>query len=321
MENENDAKSQSSCTPQVEESPMTKSPAVVRLTPSAYAIARLVAACGTLVFAAACGDRSSPTAPDGPLQQRILGMVTDEVRRPLSGATIRVLDGPMAGTPTATTDASGRFELYGTTTGTVTLQVNRAGFKSASHTTRWQPPINGGIEVIRLGSEEQPAFHLDPGEYSVTISMDPATARDVGPLPPCAGFPSEMMSRTYKATIAESSHSSFDRAVSLEGPTVFSNSEFGFLIGTQFIGFEIEYPFTEELSGYRYLNIIGNAPASEPVTVSGPAVSIPFSALFQYCELNAPARRGWENCQHASTVRFHACGSNGARMVFTRRRD
>ena len=282
-------------------------------------IARLVATCASLVFAAACDGRSSPTAADAPLQQRILGMVTDEVRQPLSGATIRVLDGPMAGTPTATTDASGRFEFYSTTPGTVTLQVNRAGFKSAIHTTRWQPTVNGAIEVIRLESQEKPAFQLDPGEYTVTISMDPAAARDLGTLPPCAGFPSEMMSRTYKATIAEGSHSSFDKAVSLEGPTVFSNSEFGFSSGAQFIGFEIEYPFTEELPGFRYLNIIGNAPTSEPVTVSGPAVSIPFSALFQYCELNAPARRGWENCQHASTVRFHACASNSARMVFTRR--
>ena len=230
---------------------MTKSPAGVRLTPCAYAIARLVATCASLVLAAGCDGRSSPTAADGPLQQRILGMVSDEVRRSLSGATIRVLDGPMAGTPTVTTDASGRFELYSTTPGTVTLQVNRAGFKSALHTTRWQPAINVAIEWIGLESRARQAFQLDPGEYTVTISMNPAAASDIGSLPPCAGFPSEMMSRTYKATIAESSHSSFDKAVSLEGPTVFSNSEFGFLLGAQFIGFEIEYPFTEELSGFR----------------------------------------------------------------------
>ena len=289
------------------------------MTPSAYAIARVVATCASLVLAAACGGRSSPTAAGGPLQLRIEGMVTDEVRRPLSGATIRVLDGPLAGTPTATTVASGRFELYSTTWGTVTLQVNHAGFTSAIHTAQWQPANNLTIEVIRLESQEKPAFQVDPGDYTVTISMDPAAARDAGRLPPCAGFPSEMMSRTYKATIADSSHSWFDKAVSLEGPTVFSNSEFEFLIGTQFIGFEMESPFTEELSGFRYLNIMGGAPTSEPVTVSGPAVSIPFHALFQYCELNAPTRRGgWENCQHLPTVRFHACFSDSARMVFTR---
>ena len=298
---------------------MTKSPAGVRLTPSAYAITRLVAMCASLVFAAACDGRSSPTAADGPLQPRIEGMVTDDVLRPLSGATIRVLDGPMAGTPPATTDASGRFQLYSTTHGTVRLQVNRAGFTSAIHTAQWQP-ANNGFEVIRLESQEKPAFQLDPGDYTVTISMDPAAARDFGgKLPPCAGFPSEMMSRTYKATIADSSHFSWDKTVSIEGPTVFSNSEVGFLIGPQFIGFELESPFTEELPGFRYLNIMGFAPTGEPVTVSGPAVSIPFHALFQYCELSAPARRGWENCQHAPTVRFHACISDSTRIVFTGR--
>ena len=89
--------------------------------------------------------------------------------------------------------------------------------------------------------------------------------------------------------------------------------------GPQFIGFELESPFTEELPGFRYLNIMGGAPTSEPVTVSGSAVSIPFFAQFQYCELNAPARRGWENCQHAETGRFHACVTDSARMVLTRR--
>ena len=193
--------------------------------------------CASLVFAAACDGRSSPTAADGSLQLRFQGIVTDEVHRPLSGATIRVLDGPMAGTPPVTTDASGWFYFYSTRWGMVTLQVNRAGFSSAIHTAQWLPE-NNGVEVIRLESQERPAFQLDPGDYTVTISMDPAAARDAGgKLPPCAGFPSEMMSRTYKATIADSPHSWSDKDVSLEGPTVFSNSELWFLIGPQFIGF------------------------------------------------------------------------------------
>ena len=41
-----------------------------------------MAACASLVFAAACDGRSSPTAADGPLQQRIRGIVTDEVGPP-----------------------------------------------------------------------------------------------------------------------------------------------------------------------------------------------------------------------------------------------
>ncbi len=118
----------------------------------------------------------------------------------------------MAGTPTVTTDASGWFDLDSTKWGTVTLQVNRAGFTSVIHTTEWNP-ANVGVEVIRLESLEKPAFQLDPGDYTVTISMDPAAARDAGTLPACAGFPSEMLSRTYKATIADSSHSWWTKCV------------------------------------------------------------------------------------------------------------
>ena len=95
---------------------------------------------------------------------------------------------------------------------------------------------------------------------------------------------------------------------------MFSNSEFGFSSGAQFIGFEIEYPFTEELPGFRYPNIIGNAPTSEPVTVSGPAVSIPFSALFQVPR----AERSSEAGLGKLSTRFHRAVP---RMRFKQRSD
>lgn len=299
---------------------MTKSAAGVRSIAPSYAIVAFATACASLFFVGGCERRSSPTAADGASRLHITGIIADRAERPLAGATVRVLDGPMGGTTVATTNVSGRFELFGTAPGMVTLEINREGFKSTRYTTQWQAANSGGIEIIRLESLEVSPFELDPGEYTVTISIDPADARDFGPLPQCAGFPAEMMSRSFKATIAESSHHSFDRAVTLNGPTVFSNSEFGLLLGSQFIGFELESPFTEEFPGYKYLNVMGVAPTSEPASVSGGAVSVPFSAVFQYCELNAPARRGWENCQHAATVRFHACGSNRARMTFTKSR-
>jgi hypothetical protein len=301
---------------------VTKLGARVRRKEGAYRIGALAAAaCVSLVFVAAC-SRSSPTAAaGGQNQNHVFGVVTDGVRRPLAGAIVRVLDGPMTGT-TLMSNAAGRFELFGAVAGPVTLQVTREGFKSATHTAQWQAAIQGGIDVIRLESLELSAIQLDPGAYGVTISMDRAAAHDHGPLPPCAGFPAELMSRSYSATIARSSHAGADRSLSLEGPTVFSNSEFELLIGGQFVGFENDYAFTEELPGFRYVNIIGNAPTDQPASVSGAAVSVPFNALFQYCELKSPATRGWENCQHVPAeqiVQFHACASDSARMVFTRR--
>src|SRR5688572_28101583 len=165
----------------------------------------LSAVCVSLVFAAACDRRDSPTAPGSASQTHIPGMVTDGVLRPLVGATVRVQDGPMAGT-TVESNVSGRFELYSTLSGTVTLQVTREGFKASTHTARWQPMINGAIDVIRLDSLEAAAAQLDPGDYTLTISMDLVTARDFKGLPPCAGFPAEMMSRSYDGTIAGSPH-------------------------------------------------------------------------------------------------------------------
>ena len=141
----------------------------------------------------------------------------------------------MAGT-TVESDVSGRFEIFSTLAGTVTLQVTREGFKSAAHTAQWQPPINGAIDVISLESLQSSPVQLDPGEYSLTISMDPATARNAGTLPACAGFPAEMMSRTYTATIARGPFPWADRVVSIVGPTVFSNSQLFLLIGGPFVG-------------------------------------------------------------------------------------
>ena len=293
----------------------------VRAKAPAGRIRALAAAvCVALVFVPACSS-SSPTAAGSPNQNHIFASVTDRVRRPLAGASVRVLDGPMAGT-TLRSNTAGRFEIYSTATGTVTLQVAHEGYKPSTHRTQWQPAIQGGIDVIRLESLDLSAIQLAPGAYTVTISMDRAAARDFGSLPPCASFPAELMSRDYDATMALSSHSGADRALSLEGPTVFSNSQLDLLIGNDSIAFEMESPFTTELAGFRYLNILGFAPTDEPVTVSEAAITVPFNALFQYCELNSPAKRGWENCQHVAAdqmVQFHACASNSARMVFTKR--
>jgi hypothetical protein len=162
---------------------------------------------------------------------------------------------------------------------------------------------------------------LDPGDYTATISMDLSTAHDLGTIAPCAGFPADMASRSYNATITAGS-GAYDRILSFQAPTVFSNAQVGLSRAERFIGFEMDFPFTEEFTGFRYLNIMGGAPTptQEPVTVSDTGVSIPIFALFQYCELQAQARRGWENCQHAGgVVRFHACASSSARMVLSKR--
>ncbi len=281
-----------------------------------------VLACALFVVPLGCDRRSSPTEPPATgANTHVQGLVADLVRRPLAGATVRVLDGPLVGT-TVVSDVSGRFRLSSKEFGTVAFEIALDGFKTLTHRAQWQPTVNGAIDVIRLESLEGSRVPLDPGDYSVTISMDFATARDFGTLPPCAGFPRDLASRTFNATVTTEPHGRFDRLLLLNSPTVFSNWLLGLLIGERFVGFEIEAPLTEELSGFRYLNVMGYAPTDEPAVVSETEITISFGALFQYCELTSPARRGWENCQHVPAeqmVKFHACASNSARMVFTRR--
>ena len=70
------------------------------------------AASACVPFVAGCGGQPSPIAPDedpgvssslSAGQTHIRGSVSDTVRRPLPGALVAVLDGPLAGTMTLTT--------------------------------------------------------------------------------------------------------------------------------------------------------------------------------------------------------------------------
>ncbi len=243
------------------------------------------------------------------------------MHRPVGGASVRVLDGPLTGT-VADTDLAGFFELRSSLPGAVRLQVSRDGFKTTTYTAQWQGLFQGGGARIRLESIEPTEVPLDPGEYTLTISFDPATARDMGSLPACTGFPADASTRSFTATITASPNAEFDRVVSIEGPTVFANSQVWLAIGGRSVAFhEMENPFTEEMPGFRYLNASFRH-VDEPVGVSETAISIPAQGFFHYCELSSPTRLGWEQCQHIpaeQTLKSHACLVDRAQLVFTRR--
>ena len=145
--------------------------------------------CVLMAFAFGCGDRPSPspTAPDvnpgvsssPPAgQTHIRGSVSDTVRRPLPGALVAVLDGPLAGT-TKLTDAEGKFELTGTAAGTATLRVSLDGFQTKTQSVSWRTSTSGaGVDgFIQLDTLEPP-IGLDPGDYTLTIAIDLAAAVD-----------------------------------------------------------------------------------------------------------------------------------------------
>ena len=282
-------------------------------------------------LAIGCGDRPSPspTAPDRnpggssspPAgQTHIRGSVSDTVRRPLPGALVAVLDGPLAGT-TKLTDAEGKFELTGTAAGAATLRVSRDGFQTKTQSVLWRTPTSGvGVDgFIRLDTLEPP-IGLDPGDYTLTIAIDLATAVGQPGIPkaPCAGFPVNLASFTYRVQILEGN---YGRYVRDENRPLHLGGLFGFSVGGRFVGFEIDHGIPHDFPGFRFLNIFGVAPTSEPAIAIGSSLSIPFYGEFRYCELKT-ARGIYNDCSQVPAeqiVDYHSCTSDHATMVFTKR--
>ena len=287
------------------------------------------AASGCISFVAGCAGQPSPIAPEASSgvssslpggQTHIRGLVSDTVRRPLPGALIAVLDGPLAGATTLT-DAEGKFELTGTTAGTATLRVSRDGFQAKTQSLLWRTPTSGiGIDgYIRLDALEPP-IGLDPGDYTLTIAIDLATA--VGhpgiPKASCAGFPGNLASFTYQVQILEGNSGRYVRADNR--PRHFE-ALFGFSVAGRFVGFEMDHGIPHDFPGFRFLNIIGVAPTIEPAVATGSSVSIPFYGEFRYCEMTSP-RGIYNDCSQVPAeqiVDYHSCTSDHATMVFTKR--
>ena len=285
------------------------------------------ATCGCVLFATGCGR--SPTAPDGG-GTYLRFAVTDRVNRPLAGALVAVLDGPLAGT-TKLTDDAGRFELTGTAVGTVTTRVSRDGFQTRTQALSWDPQPRPFYPPFWLDAVEPP-IGLDPGDYTLTIAIDLTTARNNGNAKaPCAGFPVELTSRRYRATIREESSpmSAYNRLVNSDDPTLpwhnmFAHTLFVFGVVGRFVGFgEWDEPIFEELPGFRHVRILisgtGTAPTTEAATTDGSSVSISFSATFEYRQTKSFTSRDCWHERAEEIVDYHSCSSDHATMVFTKR--
>jgi hypothetical protein len=299
---------------------------------SAARVAGILATCGCVLVAAACGREPSPIAPGvapgvrpspSPTgESHIRGLVNDRVQRPVAGALVAVLDGPLAGT-TKLTDAAGKFEVTGGAAGTVTLRVSHDDFAPTTRALSWQPLTStAAVEVIFSLDTLEPSIALDAGDYTLTIAIDLTTAKDHHGIPqaPCAGFPVELASRTYLATIKQASLP-YERMVSAENRPLHFETLFGFSLAGRFVGFEMDYGIPEDFSGFRFLNIIGIAPTTEPAMATGSSVSISFYGEFRYCQLKS-ARGRYNDCSQVPAeqiVNYHSCTSDHTTMVFTRR--
>ena len=217
----------------------------------------VLATWGCLLFAAGCG---SPTKPSSEQSMVIRGMVSDRTGNPLAGALVEILSGSRAGTMTRT-DRSGKFELLNETAPAlvarmseeqVILRVSRNGFQSRTVEDGWS--TGRSMRVIWL--DNGPTIDLEPGAYTLTIAIDLATARDFLPRAPCKGFPAELASRSFPATIELR-----DRALELYQVTIEtrpSSSRIPAISrGALPLG-RCGGSLIEEMPGFRYLNIGGD---------------------------------------------------------------
>ena len=264
----------------------------------------MLATLGVVLFAAGCGDEVTNPIKPSRNTVSIRGIVTDRPGRPLAGALVEVLSGPRAGLKTLS-DGAGRFELRsvsasnpeltGIAEGAVTLRASHSGFQSRTLEDFWLfdisdlPSHSRSERVIWL--DAGPTIGLEPGAYTLTTTIDLATARDWLSRAPCRGFPADLASRSFHATIDLR-----DRALDLHSVSVENRPRgSGFWLSRvgRFILFEVEDGFSglfEDLPGFRYLMIGGVAPTSEPPIDTGTSVSIPFFGTFQVLPIEVCAR-------------------------------
>ena len=284
------------------------------------------------LLAVGCGDGPSPSpvAPGGQLsgEYYIQGTVSDTGSRGLPDAAVTIVDGPLAGTTTRTNE-TGRFELRGGSPGTATLRISRDGFQTRTGTATWLRVggvAAGGWTVFRLDSLEPP-IPLEPGLYTLTVTVDLANARDWKDRPdaPCAGFPGALASRSYRAAIKAPQLDGY-RVVTAEDPTLRSAHLFGFHISGSYVGFWMDgYAgdgILEDFPGFRYLEIGGGSTSSrEPAVRNGSSVSIPFEGGISYCHLKSA--RGPNNyCFQMppdQILEHHVCFFDRATLLFTER--
>ncbi|WP_257724531.1 carboxypeptidase-like regulatory domain-containing protein [Luteitalea pratensis] len=278
----------------------------------------ILATCLCALLAANC-DRS-PTAPDGSGAQ-VRGIVMDRVGRPLGGALIAALDGPQAGT-THLTDETGKFELTGGPAGSVTVRVSRDGFTARTQVISWEPTNSSQRSYIPvwLDSLESPKG-LEPGEYTLTLTIDLAAARGFNSKAPCAGFPEEFASRSYAVTITPTPYSAaYNWLVRSDYHALLGHDLFVFAVAGQFVGLGFEEPFTEELPGLRHVRIGGSDRGTvAAATTIGSTVSVSYEGSFEYCQTKSYGSR---NCWHEpadQVVAYHACWSDRATMTFKKR--
>ena len=281
---------------------------------------------------AGCGDERAPS-PIAPGAQssavyQIMGTVADHGGL-LPGAVVTIVDGPLAGTGTRSNDA-GNFEFRGGSPGTATLRVSLDGFQTRTGTAVWQPLGSFRPAVVHFVLESlEPPIGLEPGTYTLVVAVDLANARDWKERPDttCAGFPSALASRSYRAEINGTTWPGHFE-VTAEDPALRWRDLFGFNRSGSYVQFDMEggigagiYEDFPDFPGVRYLHIGGFTTRTRPAVRDGSSVSIPFEGAISHCRLKSSEGPNLHCYQVPAEqiLEHHVCLFDRATMVFTPR--
>jgi hypothetical protein len=229
-------------------------------------------------------DRGSPsgsTTPQPVVGVPVLGSVHDWVMRPIAGAKVEVVGGSGTGA-SATTDASGLYQLPGTFTGTVGVRASKDGYltKTQSYTPeRWNQSARLAFYLETL----TPALDVT-GEYTLTFTAASA----------CTQLPAAARERTYGADITRATTSTY--LVGLKDATFYS-STFPLVVVSNVARFWVdEYgdygPFVEFLTPSTSLMLTHDIFMS----VGESNVLVPFSGTFSYCSNASGGPAQWPQC-------------------------
>jgi hypothetical protein len=216
-----------------------------------------------------------PTPPVSPASTSVTvsGHIVDFVYRPLAEVRVEVIEGPGAGA-VAITNELGDYALPGVFSGNFSIQASKPGYVTQTQTISSFPPNSPRFALGFLLDTPSENF---AGNYTVTITADPAV---------CADLPPEMRSRTYEATATlSSSTASNTYNVVLRGATFAPSFDRLFAsVSNNAVRFTID-PYsgmtvTEQLTPTTALIFSGD---SGVVKIGEPSVSAPFAGQIEYC--------------------------------------
>jgi hypothetical protein len=238
----------------------------------------------------------------------IRGAVSDTVDRPIVGAAIRVIDGPLAGT-SAVSDASGQFTIAGAFASDVTVTATQDGY--ISRTTKVILADGTGPTAWAFFSlaSTAPSVHLAAGAYDVIFVPDPT----------CADIPDDERTLSFAGTLSAATDQPSDSYYSVDIP---NNIGFGMGSFGNVLSVDIDMDIFRLVAPNIQVSFtaLGQGTTS---TLTPSSVTLTVGGKYDYCALaTAPAPGTWTNCDLTPAERIVKrvrCDSRNHQLILTRR--